>query len=54
MTPTEKRRLLRRYVELNIYLGIDTAWIFGKPLSYFDYDKLKARIQELEIEYDKQ
>jgi hypothetical protein len=54
MTPTQKRKLLRRYVELQIYLGNDIKWIFGKPLSYFDYDKLKTRIQELEDEYNKQ
>jgi len=52
MTPTEKRLLLRRYVELQIYLGYDTAWIFGRPLSYFNYNAMKKRIQELENEYN--
>lgn len=50
MTPTEKRILLKEFIELLIFCGYDITDLMGRELSYFDFDKIKARIKDLEIE----
>jgi hypothetical protein len=54
MTPKEKRKLLARLFFLLIQTGYDIEDLIGKPLSYFDYDKIKLRILQLEKEYENQ
>jgi hypothetical protein len=54
MTPKEKKELLRTMIELMVHTGYDIAPYMGKPLSYYDYDKVKKSIKELQSIYDKQ
>ena len=54
LTPFEKRKLLATYAELESRNGSDISFLFGKPLSYFDYDKISILIAELENELENQ
>lgn len=48
LTPTKKREALARYAEMLIGQGYDISWLFGYPLSHWDYDAIKTATIELE------
>jgi hypothetical protein len=51
-TTNEKRKILARFLELQILLGYEiTTWV-GKPLGYFDFDKLEEAVSKKEKQYD--
>lgn len=52
MTPKKKTQLLARLIELSVQLGEDISPLIGKPLSYFDWDKVSANVEKKEIEYE--
>jgi len=52
MKPKEKLQLLARLIELSVQLGEDIRPIIGKPLSYFDWDKVAMNVSKKEIEYE--
>jgi hypothetical protein len=54
MTPLEKRKLLVKLVELMLYTGYDISDLMGRPLSYFDFEKIKVAIKKYQKEYDSQ
>jgi len=54
MTPLEKRKLLVKMIELMVFTGYDFSDYVGKPLSYFDFDKVKSAIKKYQKEYDSQ
>lgn len=49
MTPTEKRTLLVKFIELHVMNGYDISGYVGKTLSFFDYDKVKERINWFKV-----
>lgn len=51
MKSKDKRNLLARYIEYLVRDGIDISDLLCRPLSYFDYDKLKIAVAEKEQEY---
>ena len=53
LTPQQKRRVLAGLTEALVNGGFDITWIFGKTLSYFDYEKTIIRIHEVEKENGK-
>lgn len=46
----QKKRLLVRFIELHVFLGYDLLPIVGKPLNYFDWDKVQFIINKWENE----
>jgi len=53
MNRKEKLKLLARLIELSVQLGEDITPLIGRPISYFDWDKVSVNISEKEIEYEK-
>jgi len=49
----EKKQLLARLIELHILTGYSIIGFIGKPLSYFDFDKVNYQIKLMENEYEK-
>lgn len=45
LKPKEKRQILAEFIEKNVMHQYDIAPYMGKPLSYFDYDKVKEMIK---------
>lgn len=54
MKTLEKKLLIAKFFELLIFSGYDITFYIGKPLSYYDYDKLEKRVKELEQEQQDQ
>jgi hypothetical protein len=54
MTPQEKKKLLSELVWLMVYTGYDISSLMGKPLNFFDYDKVKEHIKHFQSIYDNQ
>jgi hypothetical protein len=52
ISTAEKKQLLQRFFELKTYLAHDYTFYMGKPLNYYDYDKLKKEINNLEKLYN--
>lgn len=50
MKPRDKRILLRELIQLFIYFDYDFTEFLGRSLNYFDYEKIKLKIEELENE----
>ena len=46
MTTTEKKQLLAEVIEKLVLNGYDFTHLIGKPLSYFDYEKVKKILEE--------
>lgn len=44
MTIKEKKELLVTFIEKHVQYGYSIFDFVGKPLSYFDYDKLREQI----------
>ena len=51
-TLKEKKYLLCRLVELYVLLGYSISELVGKPLSYYDFDKISANVDKYEKEYE--
>jgi len=58
MTTKEKKALICKMFELYVQLGYSLETIICKPLSYFDFEKVKVLIsdfeKELQLDYDSQ
>ncbi|MEO1099272.1 MAG: hypothetical protein AAFX57_16190 [Bacteroidota bacterium] len=48
LTPTQKRKLLARFIEHKVQQGIDISDMVGRPLSYFDWVLIYQAVQEYE------
>ena len=46
MTTTEKKQLIASVIEKLVLHGYDITPFTGKPLSYFDYEKVKKLLEE--------
>ena len=51
MKPSEKRRLLRRLIEIEIQLGYEIENLIGYPLNVFNWDLIKEVFEKRKIEY---
>lgn len=51
MTPTEKKTILSKFIEKRVQCGYSIVEFMGKPLSYFNYDKVQEQINWLNKEY---
>lgn len=57
MTPNNKRKQLSRLARLMDITGYNNEGLFGKPLSYFDFNKIKDSItfyEKIEAEMNSQ
>lgn len=52
MTPTEKKLLFMYLIEHKLRQGYDITDYLFKPMSYFDWDKIKATVKQLNEEYE--
>lgn len=50
MKPKEKKKYLAKMIELLVQYGHDITPFMGKPLSFFDFEKVKTKIGSLEKE----
>ena len=46
MKTTEKKQLIANVIEKLVLNGYDITPFIGKPLSYFDYEKVKKLLDE--------
>ena len=46
MKTTEKKQLIAKVIEKLVLNGYDISPFIGKPLSYFDYEKVKKILDE--------
>ena len=46
MKTIEKKQLIAEVIEILVLDGIDITPFIGKPLSYFDYEKVKKFLDE--------
>ena len=46
MTTTEKKQLIASVIEKLVLHGYDITPFIGKPLSYFNYEKVKKLLEE--------
>lgn len=51
MNIKEKKELLAAFIEKHVQCGYSIVGYMGKPLSYFDFEKLKTKIAWLNDEY---
>jgi hypothetical protein len=53
LTPTEKKRLLAKMLELMVNMGWNIEPYIGLPLSKFNYESVQKRIEQLknDLEY---
>ncbi|WP_209405257.1 hypothetical protein [Pseudozobellia sp. WGM2] len=51
MGTKEKKELLATFIEKHVQCGYSIVDYMGKPLSYFDFQKVKSRIDWLNEEY---
>jgi len=51
MGTKEKKQILAIFIEKHVQCGFSITGYMGKPLSYFDFDKVKSRIEWLNKEY---
>jgi len=54
MKTQDKKQTLQQFFELLIFNGYSIAEYMGKPLSYYDFDKVIKRIETLEQEQNEQ
>ena len=54
MKAIEKKQILAQFFELSIFNGYSIAEYMGKPLSYFDFDKIEIIIERLIKEQNEQ
>ena len=47
MKATEKKQLIAKVIEKLVLNGYDITLFIGKPLSYFDYEKVKKLLEEI-------
>ena len=46
MTTTEKKQLIASVIEKLVLHGYDITPFIGKPLNYFNYEKVKKLLEE--------
>jgi hypothetical protein len=51
LTPKQKRNLLADLITLKSSCGYDISGYMGKPLSYYDFNKVQNGINELANEF---
>ena len=52
LTPTQKRNLLAELVALKYSNGYNISGFLGRPLNFWDYDKIKSSISDLIKEWE--
>ena len=51
MKTTEKKQLIAKVIEKLVLKGYDITPFIGKPLSYFDYEKVKKLLDKNKSKY---
>ncbi|WP_157983134.1 hypothetical protein [Psychroflexus aestuariivivens] len=51
MKAKEKKQLLIHCIELHVQCGYSIEQFIGKPVSYFDMDKIQNRVEWLKNEF---
>jgi hypothetical protein len=52
LTPTQKRNLLSELVALQHSCGYDFRGFIGRPLNYWNYEKIQSIINDLTKEWE--
>ncbi len=52
LTPTEKKKLLAKMLELMINMGYEIEPYMGLPLSKFNFDNVQKQIEKLTIDLE--
>lgn len=52
LTTKQKRNLLTQLIILQDFCGYDASEVAGRPLSYFNFDKVQVIIKELIVEWE--
>jgi hypothetical protein len=52
LTPTEKKKLLAKMLELMVGMGYEIEPYMGLPLNKFNYDNVQKQIEKLRIQLD--
>lgn len=53
-TLKEKKQILSDYITLLVRLGYDIRPLMGKPLTYYNFEKVQREVNKLEIELEEQ
>jgi len=54
MKTKDKRIMLAHFFELLVFCGYDIKPYVGRQLAWFNYDAIRVRIKQLEMERDEQ
>lgn len=52
LTPTQKKKLLAKMLELMVNMGWNIEPYMGLPLSKFNFDSVQKRIEQLKIDLE--
>tara|TARA_R100000027_G_scaffold55112_1_gene44275 strand:+ start:4010 stop:4180 length:171 start_codon:yes stop_codon:yes gene_type:complete len=52
LTPTEKRKLLARFIEHKVSQGYDISGLVGRSLNYFDWVVIYEAVKEYDSEFE--
>lgn len=51
-TLKQRYHLLATLIELRVFCGYSIVDLIGKPLSYFDFEKIEIAIHKMQLEKD--
>lgn len=52
LTPTEKKKLLSKMIELMVNMGYEIEPYMGMPLNKFNYENVQKQIEKLQKDLD--
>ena len=52
LTPTQKKKLLAKMLELMVNMGWNIESYMGLPLSRFNFEKVQKQIEQLQVDLD--
>ena len=52
LTPTEKKKLLAKMIELMVSMGYEIEPYMGLPLSKFNFENVQKQIEKLKIDLE--
>jgi hypothetical protein len=52
LTPTKKKKLLSKMIELMVHMGYEIEPYMGMPLNKFNYENVQKQIEKLQKDLD--
>ena len=53
-TTVQKRNIITQFIETLVMNGYDISEMVGRPLSFYDYEKLQTRTDVIRAEYQQE